>query len=225
MTKRRNQATASRVEQLAEQYLAATNTVTEANSLDELAKAVNESAKSALTAAIIERLTHKYRAAATAVARGNRLDQLAGVADETGNSALKWWVLEAAEASTDEADEHLRIRALEVFQWLQYPSDRYRQRVIRWVLRRIEQAGRRSSERVYAITAARLWIHKPRVRAHLLRLVNDETEGEDVRILALGCFSRFPRGEAPAEVVKTCERLSGDTGLVPTAAYVLRQVR
>jgi hypothetical protein len=231
MAKQRSQATARRVEQLTEQYLAATSTVAEANCLDELAKAVNRSAKPALTPAIIERLTHKYRAATTSVGRGNRLDQLAGIADMTGSSALKWWVLEAAEASTDEADESLRIVALEVLQWLGIPDDEHRQRVIDWVLGRIEAAGRRSNERTYAVTASRLWVRVPRVQARLLGLLNDETEEGGLRLLALDCFTLLGPGEAPRELLDACHRLASvypeeadDSGLGRKARRVLAKV-
>lgn len=170
-----------------------------------------------------ERLMGEYRAASTSVQRGNLLGELALLADDTSDPAAKQFILDAAEASMDEEDESLRIEALEVFQWLHFPDDRYRQRVIDWVLRRIETAPRRANERVYAITASRLWIREPRVRAKLLELVNDETEGEDMRSLALDCFSRFKPGEASPEVIETCQRLSGDTELGRTAAYVLRE--
>jgi hypothetical protein len=172
----------------------------------------------------IKGLTDKYRAATTSVARGNVLGELALIADNAANSALKRFILDAAEASTDEADESLRIEALELFQWLHFPNDRYRRRVINWVLGRIQTAPRRSNERVYAITASRLWIHKPRVRAKLLELANDETEDENLRALALDCFSRFRRGEAPRTLIAACRRLSGDTQLGRTVAYVLRKV-
>ncbi|OWK45107.1 hypothetical protein [Fimbriiglobus ruber] len=173
----------------------------------------------------IKPLTETFRSATTSVERANVLGELALIADDTTNAALKRFLVAAAEASTDEADESLRIAALEMFRWLTFPNDRYRQRVIKWVLGRIDKAGRRSNERVYAITTCRLWIDKPRVRARLLRLVDDETEDEGLRSLALDCFSRYQPGEAPANVIETCERLRGNSALGRTAAYVLRRIR
>jgi hypothetical protein len=171
-----------------------------------------------------ERLTKTYRAASSSGERAALLTELALFADDTSDEAAKRFILDAAEASTGSDDESTRIAALEVFQWLTLPDDRYRQRVIDWVLGRIIAAPRRSNERVYAITASRLWIREPRVRAKLLELVNDETEAEDLRALALGRFSLFKPGEAPPDVIETCHRLSGDTQLGRVAAYVLREV-
>jgi hypothetical protein len=166
----------------------------------------------------------RYRAASTSVHRGNVLEELASFADDMSDASLKQFVLEAAEASTDEADQSLRIAALEIFRWLAFPDERYRSRVIAWVFSRIDAApGRWPEERIYAISACSMWVHKPRVRDKLLRLACDETEPESIRSQALDCFSKYGPGEAPAKVIKTCQRFSGDTELGRTAAYVLRR--
>jgi hypothetical protein len=148
----------------------------------------------------------RYRAAASSVARGNVLEEMALEADEAADTSLKRFILQAAEGSTEEADEHLRVRALEVFRWLSLPDDEYRQRVIDWVLGRIERAERNSNERTYAVSTCHRWIREPRVQARLLGLVNDETEQEGMRVLALDCFTLLGPGESPHELTDTCRR-------------------
>lgn len=59
----------------------------------------------------------------------------------------------------------------------------------------------------------------------LLAIVNDETEGEDLRALALDCFSRLRSGQAPPELIETCHRLlTNETRLKKAAKYVLRKI-
>jgi hypothetical protein len=125
----------------------------------------------------------------------------------------------------------MRIAALEVFQWLGFPDDEYRQRVIDWVLGRIEAAGRRSNERTYAVTASRLWVRVPRVWVKLLELANDLSEEESIRLLALDCFTRLGPGEAPPELLDACRRLAStypeetdDSGLGRKARRVLEKI-
>lgn len=171
-----------------------------------------------------ERLMDRYRAASTSVHRGNILEELAVLADDTSDAALKQFVLEAAEASTGEDDQSVRIAALEIFRWLKFLDEPYRDRVIDWVFSRIDAApGRWPEERVYAVSTCVMWVHKQRVRDKLLRLACDEAEPESIRSLALDCFSKFGPGEAPAIVIDTCRRLSGDPALGCTAADVLRR--
>jgi hypothetical protein len=150
----------------------------------------------------------RYRASASPVARGNALEEMALEANEAADTSLKRFILQAAEGSTEEADEHLRVRALEVFRWLSLPEDEYRRRVIDWVLGRIERADRNSNERTYAVSTCHRWIREPRVQAQLLGLVNDETEEEGMRHLALDCFTLLGPGEAPHELTDTCRRLT-----------------
>jgi hypothetical protein len=150
----------------------------------------------------------RYRAARTSVARGNVLEEMALEADEAADTSLKRFILQAAEGSTEEADEHLRVRALEVFRWLSLPDDEYRRRVIDWVLGRIERADRNSNERTYAVSTCHRWIREPRVQARLLGLVNNETEQEGMRILALDCFTLLGPDEAFPALKDTCRRLA-----------------
>jgi hypothetical protein len=150
----------------------------------------------------------RYRAAATSVARGNILEEMALEAHEAGDTSLKRFVLQAAEASTDGADEHLRVRALGAFRWLGLPDEEYRRRVIDWVLGRIERADRQASEPTYAVSTCKRWIREPRVQARLLGLVNDETEEPGLRLLALDCFTLLGPGDAFPELTDTCRRLT-----------------
>ena len=150
----------------------------------------------------------RYRAAPTSVGRGNILEEMALEAHEAADTSMKRFILQAAEGSTDEADEHLRVRALEVFRWLGLPDEEYRRRVIDWVLGRIERAGRGENERTYAVSTCHRWVREPRVQAGLLGLVNDETEQEGMRVLALDCFTLLGPGEAPHDLTDTCRRLT-----------------
>src|SRR5262249_793922 len=150
----------------------------------------------------------RYRAAPTSVARGNILEEVALEADETADTSLKRFILQAAEDSTEEADEHLRVRALQAFRWLKLPDDEYRRRVINWVLGRIERAGRGENERTYAVSTCHRWIREPQGQARLLGLVNDETEEEGIRHLALDCFTLLGPGDAFPELPDTCRRLT-----------------
>lgn len=217
------QTTARRSEEIIERYLAATSTIAEANVLDELVKALNEESQPALTPANIERLAHKYRTAATSVGRGNRLNQLAGVADDTANAPLKRWLLDAVEASTGADDQSLRITVLETFRWLTFPDEAYRYRAIDWVLSRLDATDHGPEEPTYAISTCTMWVRIPRVRDKLLGIACDESKPEDIRLLALDCFSVLKPGEAPAEVLDACRRFCGDHALGRTAAYVLER--
>ena len=150
----------------------------------------------------------RYRAAPTSVGRGNILEEMALEAHEAADTSMKRFILQAAEGSTDEADEHLRVRALEVFRWLGLPDEEYRRRVIDWVLGRIERAGRGENERTYAVSTCHRWIREPRAQARLLGLVNDETEEPGLRLLALDCFTLLGPGDAFPELTDTCRRLT-----------------
>jgi hypothetical protein len=157
------------------------------------------------------------------VHRGNVLEELAWTANETSDSALKRFIIEAAEASAGADDQSLRIAALEIFRWLRFPDDPYRERVIDWVLSRIDATDRGPEERTYAVTACVMWVRIPRVRDRLLRLALDESEPLDIRGHAIGCFSVFGPGAAPAGVIDACRRLKGDPGLGRRADRVLRE--
>jgi hypothetical protein len=173
-----------------------------------------------------ERLISRYRAASTStsVHRGNILEELAWTANETSDSTLKRFIIEAAEASAGADDQSLRIAALQIFRWLTFPDDPYRERVIDWVWSRIDATDRGPEERTYAVSACVMWVRNPRVRDGLLRLALDESEPEDIRALALDCFSVFGPGEAPPSVIDVCWQLRGDSRLGRAAAYVLRRI-
>jgi hypothetical protein len=206
MTKQQSPAKANGVQGLIKRYLAATRSTEEAIALDELATVLNNGAKSALTPALIQRLTRKFRKASTSIERGNRLEELARLADHTANTALKWFILEAAEASTKKADDYLRIAAIEhCLRRFDYPNRGYEQRVIDWILTRLDiPKSWPDEERIYAIDALRAWIETPRVRNKVFVLVTDEAEPNEFRTLALDCWVYCPRDKVPAKVIKLC---------------------
>jgi len=225
MARQQSQTATNGIEQLIEKYLAATRSTEEAIALDELAGVINEGAKSALTPALIERLTRKFRKASSSIERGNRLEELARLADHTGNAALKWFILEAAEASTKRSDDFLRIAAIEhCLRRFDYPDRGYEQRVIDWILTRLDiPKSWPDEERIYAIDALRAWIETPRVRDKVFVLVTDESEADEFRSLALDCWVYCPRDKVPAKVIKLCQRYrSDDTTLGRAAGYMLR---
>jgi hypothetical protein len=221
--RRRTPSTTDRGERLVEQYLAATRTTQEAISLDELATAVNEAGGSTLTPALIRKLARKLRAATTSVERSNRLEELAHLADKTANAALKWYLLDVAEASKAKSDDMLRIAAIKHLRSLDFPDRRYEQRLIDWIISRLDiPKSWHREERIYAVSALAKWTDVPRVRAKLLRLAEDETQPEDIRSLALGNFALGDTSGVPAGVIRVCRRLIGDPALGNTPAYVLR---
>jgi hypothetical protein len=223
MAKQQSPTATNRVEQLVKRFLTAKRTTEEAICLDELATELNNGARSALTPALIRRLTKKYRAATNSVERGNRLTDLAVLADKTENAPLKWYILEAAEASTKKGDDILRIDAIKLLPGLEFPNRQFERRVIDWIASRLDiPKGWPGEERIYAIDALGRWINTPRVQAELLRLVEDETMREDYRSLALNEFWLCKSGKLPARAIKVCQRLISDPDLNSTAEYVLR---
>jgi hypothetical protein len=225
MAKQQQPTKTNGVEGLIKRYLAATRSTEEAIALDELATVLNNGARTALTPGLIQRLTRKFRNASTSIERGNRLEELARLADHTGNAALKWFVLEAAEASTNKADDYFRIAAIEhCLRRFDYPDRQYEQRLVDWILSRLDiPKSWPEEERIYAIDALRAWIDTPRVRDRVFVLVTDEAEADEFRSLALDCWVYCPRDKVPAKVIKLCQRYRGDdTTLGRAADYVLR---
>src|SRR5262249_61291860 len=126
------------VDKLVQQSRAAKSETQEEIPLDELTTAVNKKGRLSLPPSLIQRVPKKYRAATTSIERGNRLEELARLADHTANAALKWYILEAAEASKAKADDYLRVAAIEhCLRSFRYPDSRFEQRVIDWILSRL----------------------------------------------------------------------------------------